>query len=214
MVPRSEIRLAAGLLVIAVLLISRGPGSMSGDAPHYLAVSHSLVHDFDLDLANQYEPGTNFLFRTTPGEHARLGRGDRLYPFHSIGLSVLMAPAFLVAEQIELRLPESVLAVVNWDPYLANRDLLSVAMIALYIATAVFTFRAARSIFEGIGADGAAKVAPAVTFMAFATPPLLSMSILVFTEVPAAFLCAWFLSESVQDTPRKQRQLLTLALLP
>ena len=78
---RSQKRLAVGLLVITVLLVSRGPGSMSGDAPHYLAVSHSLVHDFDLDLANQYEPGTNFLFRTTPGQHARRGRGDRLYPF-------------------------------------------------------------------------------------------------------------------------------------
>ena len=211
---RSQKRLAVGLLVITVLFVSRGPGSMSGDAPHYLAVSHSLVHDFDLDLANQYGPGANFLFRTNPGEHARRGRGDRLYPFHSIGLSVLIAPAFLVAEQIALRLPESVLAAVSWDPFLACRDLLSVAMIALYIATAMFTLRAARSIVEGIGADGAAKLVPAVTFLAFATPPLLSLSILVFTEVPAAFLCAWFLSESVEATPRKQRRLLALALLP
>ena len=228
--------LFAGLVLLALLLISRGPNSMDGDAPHYLAVSHSLVHDFDLDLTNQYDPATEYLFY--PGEmggHARPGRGGRLYPYHYIGLSVALAPIYFIAEQIALALPDPLLEAARWDRERACRDLLSLALSLLYAATAVLTLRTTRMIMmpagspeggpqgegqeegqkEGrVAARRAAQVSVFATALAFATPPLLSISILAFTEIPAAFLCAWFLYGQLGRVQKPQLQLLALALLP
>ncbi len=225
---RSERWLFAGLVLLALLLISRGPNSMDGDAPHYLAVSHSLVHDFDLDLTNQYDPATEYLFY--PGEmggHARPGRGGRLYPFHYIGLSVALAPVYFIAEQIALALPDPLLEAIRWDRERACRDLLSLALALLYAATAVLTLRVSRMILitpgpsegvaQGEGREATGRVAQIAVFataLAFATPPLLSISILAFTEIPAAFLGAWFLYERLRPGKRPQLQLLALALLP
>lgn len=205
----SEKRLFAVTFVAAVVLISRGPNSMSGDAPHYLAVSHSMVHDLDLDLANQYAPTSDYIFRPgEPGGHAGVGRGGRLYPFHYLGLSLLMAPCLFVAEEVSRTLPAGFLERVRWDRTRACRDMLSLAVALLFAWTGVLALRSCRRLLPERGPCELS------TLQAFSTPPLLSMSILVFTEIPAAFLCALFVLESLDQRPRTQRRLLMLSFLP
>ena len=72
-----------GLVRLAAVIVSRGSQAMTADAAQYLAVSHSIAHDFDLDLdlRNQYSPDGGYLFRdAAAGPFARSGRAGRLYP--------------------------------------------------------------------------------------------------------------------------------------
>jgi hypothetical protein len=66
-----------------------------GDEPHYLLAAYSLVHDGDLDLANNYAQGDYRAFYDLPIDpHVRLGADGRSYLSHDIGLSILIAPAY------------------------------------------------------------------------------------------------------------------------
>lgn len=205
----SEKRVFAVLFVAAVVLISRGPNSMSGDAPHYLAVSHSIVHDLDLDLTNQYRADGDYLFRPDDsGGHVRLGREGRRYPFHYPGLSFLMTPFFFVAEGVSGLVPAELLKRVRWDRSRFCRDLLSLVMATFFAWTGVLSLRCCRHLLpEGSPSELG-------SLQAFLAPPLLSMSILVFTEVPAALLCVLFVLDSLERRSSPLRRLLALSLLP
>lgn len=201
--------LFGGFLLQAMVLISRGPNSMLGDAPHYVAISHSIVHDQDLDLSNQYSPQGGYIFYPGPPEgHARPGRGGRLYSIHYIGFPIAAAPFFWLAEQFALRTPETVLNYVSWNRERACRDLLSVAMALLYSWTAVLTHRAARRLCSR------QALTTLATVLAFGAPPLVCMSILVFTEIPAAFLLVWFLGLMLRPKSAAWWPLVPLAILP
>ena len=92
---------------------SRG-ASISGDEPFYLLTTQSLLQDGDLDLANQYEARSYRSFFDHPDglwkQSVPTGEGKLLSP-HSPGLSVLLAPGFilggLVGAQTQLLLTAS-----------------------------------------------------------------------------------------------------------
>lgn len=119
----------------------------------------------------------------------RLGRGGRSYSIHYVGLPIAATPVLLLAEQFAVRLPETFLHLVSWNRARACRDLLSVAMALLYAWTATLTYRIARCLSRRQG-----SLPMLVTALAFGAPPLVCMSILAFTEIPAAFLLVWFLT--------------------
>lgn len=91
--------LAALLVYSAGSLFMMSKGIMfSGDEPHYLLVSHSLLHDGDLDLTNNYArkdyqsytaPGVTLRAHTVPGL-----KPNSRYSFHSPGVSFLMVPFY------------------------------------------------------------------------------------------------------------------------
>lgn len=74
------------------------PHAMSGDAPHYLTMTRSLVEDGDLDLTNDYDDRTHrgFFAGSLEPRHTVTGPWGQQYSFHGIGVSVLVAPAFSV----------------------------------------------------------------------------------------------------------------------
>jgi hypothetical protein len=79
------------------LQISRGV-TFSGDEPHYLIISHSLLHDGDFDLANNYEQrdyADFMMFEGRTGAHVVPGAkpGSR-YSFHSPGVAFVMFPFY------------------------------------------------------------------------------------------------------------------------
>jgi len=94
------------LLFVAALLIYNG-GSLvmisngiffSGDEPHYLLITHSLLKDGDFDLANNYAQndytrympaGATIRAHVVPGT-----KPGALYSFHSPGLSFLLLPFY------------------------------------------------------------------------------------------------------------------------
>ncbi|MFC2156731.1 hypothetical protein ACFLT9_02720 [Acidobacteriota bacterium] len=82
----------------SLLIISRGI-EFSGDEPHYLIISHSLLNDGDIDLSNNYNnreyreympPQTELDPHIAPGTKRR-------YSFHSPGFSGLMLPFYAFA---------------------------------------------------------------------------------------------------------------------
>ncbi len=91
----------AALLVFnagSFLIVSEGM-TFSGDEPHYLMISHSLLHDGDVNLANNYKnrdyvkymPAETRLVRhIAPGTKGQ-------YSFHSSGFSALMLPFYALA---------------------------------------------------------------------------------------------------------------------
>lgn len=81
----------------SVLMISGGI-TLSGDEPHFLLISHSLLEDGDFNLANNYsnkdytkymQPQVKIKPHTAPGTKGQ-------YSFHSPGLSFLLFPFYIL----------------------------------------------------------------------------------------------------------------------
>jgi hypothetical protein len=72
------------------------PFALTGDAPHYLTIARSLVVDGDLDLQNDYDERTyaDFYPGSLEPRHTNTSPWGEQYPFHGIGISLLVAPAF------------------------------------------------------------------------------------------------------------------------
>lgn len=96
--------LAAFLVYNACVLILVSQGiTFSGDEPHYLMSSHSLLLDHDLNVANNYARKDYFHFYDESknpnlklAPHGRPGRKgqDHIYPINLPGISVLMLPFY------------------------------------------------------------------------------------------------------------------------
>jgi len=98
-------RRIAVLVVLALLLTNAGAllmtgkgVSFGGDEPHYLLMSHSLIKDADLDLANNYKNkdfGAYMSAESPIRPHTVPGKkeGSR-YSFHSPGIAVLLLPFY------------------------------------------------------------------------------------------------------------------------
>ena len=69
---------------------------LTGDEPHYLVVTHSLLTDRDLDLSNNYQEKDFTLFYTGDriDPHVIIGPDGGAYPSHTAGLSVVLLPAY------------------------------------------------------------------------------------------------------------------------
>lgn len=81
----------------SALMISKGI-TFSGDEPHYLLITHSLLHDGDFDLANNYAQ-RDYIKYMLPEvfirEHALPGaKAGAQYSFHSPGISFLLLPFY------------------------------------------------------------------------------------------------------------------------
>lgn len=88
----------------SLIQVSRGV-TFSGDEPHYLIISHSLLRDGDFDLANNYEQRDYagfMMFEGRTGAHVVPGAkpGSR-YSFHSPGVAFLMLPFYSLSGLIK-----------------------------------------------------------------------------------------------------------------
>lgn len=106
-VSRLSARMKLGLLFLAsvaafnlgaAIMLGEGVG-FSGDEPHYLLMTHSLLHDGDLDLANNYRARDYNAYMTKtvtiPQVHAVRGRKPgSAYSFHSPGTAFVMIPFY------------------------------------------------------------------------------------------------------------------------
>jgi ankyrin repeat protein len=207
---RSERLLFAGLVFLSAIVVSRGSHAMSGPVPHYLAVSHSIAHDRDLDLHNQYAAGSGYRFQaaaTTNGGSAVVGRDGGLYATDALGFSLMMAPVLVAVDAVVGVIPDRLLAAVRWNPERAARDLISFVMALVTAWTAVLTVRLCSAVLPE------SSIGPLVAIL-FLAPPLLGASILAIPEIPAAFLVVAFALERLRPAPRAWLMALALAALP
>jgi hypothetical protein len=81
----------------SIAILAKGI-TFSGDEPHYLMITHSLLHDGDFDLANNYAAQDYARYmpeQVTIRSHALAGKkpGSQ-YSFHSPGVSILLLPFY------------------------------------------------------------------------------------------------------------------------
>ncbi|MEN8153663.1 MAG: hypothetical protein ABFR75_06535 [Acidobacteriota bacterium] len=83
-------------IIVSGVLVIKGV-ELVGDEPHYLAISHSIAKDGDINVFNQYarDEYREFInYRLQ--HHTKVGKGfKKWYSFHLPGLSLTMAPFFL-----------------------------------------------------------------------------------------------------------------------
>jgi hypothetical protein len=169
-------------------LSSHGTYAGSGDEPHYLAITHSLAFDFDLDLANNYGAAEPLIADGTllPETHIQPGVGGVLRPIHDAGMPLLFAPVVRVmaplASWTGSHLSASAMQRLRLTPAGLYRKLLSLVMASIGAFLACVLFDALMTI-------GASRRAAFWTAMLVAlSPPLVIFSILFFTEVVSALL--------------------------
>lgn len=97
--------------------------SASGDEPHYLTISRSLMLDQDLDLKNQYQSRDYYRYYPADIEphvnQKQLNNNEgHWYSFHGIGLPMLTLPSFIIGDKfgviIFLILAAVMLLAMSW----------------------------------------------------------------------------------------------------
>lgn len=151
-----------------------------GDEPYYLLIAHSLAHDLDADLTDDYAEGASLAFmdrRLEPQPGDPTGPGGQLYSRHNELLPMVLAPAYRLAGKAGA--------------------LATMAALAALLAWA--TLRLARHYWPE--RPGEALVAYGVLAL---TPPLLLYAHQVWVEVPAALLSMLAL-DRILDPPSRHR---------
>jgi len=136
----------------------------NGDEPYYLLLAHSIVHDLDFDLADEYRDEAWRAFSERPIEPQPgdpTGPAGEIWSRHEPALPILLAPAYALAGRLG--------AVV--------------VMIGLSALAAGLLVRAALRL-PGVGPRGAVAAWALFAFL----PPLPLYSQQIWVEVPALLL--------------------------
>ena len=186
------------LVYVAVLPWAALEREPDGDEPYFLLITHSLVHDFDTELTNNYAEEHSLLFssRALEAEWADPVRPDgRAFSRHSLVLPLILAPGYAVAGKWGAMLTmAAIAAIVGW--------------LGLYLAWRYW------------GADYGKEAIFAWAVLSL-TPPILIYSYQIWVELPAALLVlgGLHLIQSLKSQPTKTRRQwlllgVTLILLP
>jgi hypothetical protein len=175
---------AIATIVFAMAMPAMMRVPIDGDEPYYLLVTESIVHDGDLDLANQYR---NMAASATlrpdlqPYAGDPTGPNGEQYSRHEPFLSLLMVPG-----------------------YLAGGLAGAIATIALFGVLLV------RSTFRMLDDEGVPPRVQRALFPFFAfAPPVLFYAIRIWPEVPGAF----FFVEALRGVRQRRMQRWAPALI-
>ncbi|MYD70537.1 MAG: hypothetical protein F4W89_07315 [Acidobacteria bacterium] len=106
---RKTIAVCAGVTLLAATLAfwwsTTNRYGLTGDEPHYLILTASLLRDGDLDMQNNYaeDARTAEIYGPVALRHT-VGRGGREWPSAAPGISALLVPAFALAGGLGARL--------------------------------------------------------------------------------------------------------------
>ena len=91
--------------VLAVWWSTTDRISLTGDEPHYLILTASLLRDGDFDIGNNYaeDAQTGEIYGPIAVRHS-VGRDGREWPSHTPGVSALLVPAFALGGWLGARL--------------------------------------------------------------------------------------------------------------
>lgn len=175
---------AVAVFLFTWTLTMHGKYSASGDEPHYLMITHSLVVDHDMDVANNYADDDGRFFGHEHLEmelHALPARNGHIRPIHDVGIAVLLVPIYVIAQQVARAPSDAVLARVSMTRGLFAYSIVSLFLVAV-TAFGLFLLAAAVSLVAPQPAAALLVIAAGVS------PPIVSHSFLVFPEVVALFV--------------------------
>jgi hypothetical protein len=201
--------LAAIVFLFIWSLTTHGKYSASGDEPHYLMITQSLVADGDLDLANNYANNDGRLFGhdgLTIGLHAVRTRSGRTLSIHDVGVGVVLVPVYVVARQIASVTSEALLRRFKMDRGLFTYSLVGLCLIALTTAGVVL-------LAAGLTQLAGTSRAMLVVLAAAVSPPIASHAFLVFPEVIALFVSCVVVWYSLKTPDTSDARMLLVVML-
>ncbi len=149
---------------------------IGGDEPHYLVITHSLLHDADLQIENNHQRGDYRVFfrGVLRPDYMQRGKNGQIYSIHAPGLPALLLPAYAVAG------------------YLG-----AVAFIGLMAALT------ALAVFD-LAALLAGRTVAVLTWLGVClTVPFIPHSWAIFPEMPGAMLVSWATLWLLQPVERR-----------
>jgi hypothetical protein len=174
-----------GVPIVFVLVVwtltTHGKYSVTGDEPHYLIISESLLTDRDLDLANNYQNGGGRWFGAgglTAGPHVERNRHGALWSAHDVGLPAVLLPVYAGATRLARFVPEDVLRRFRQDHGLFAYSLIGMTL-TLLTAWGLWL------LMSGLARESTPAHAATVTIVFGLTPPVISHSFLVFPDILA-----------------------------
>jgi len=195
-------RLFVAIVIVLAGLLTHGSYAGTGDAPHYVAILHSLAFDGDLDLSNNYGRNEALIADggLAPELHVRWMAGGIARPVHDIGMPLLFVPyariAAPAASWLAPRAP-GIMRRLHLTPGVLYRNLLAVPMILLAGVLGVQMFN------TFVGAGSRDDTAFWIALLIALSPPLLIYGILFFTELVSALICLIvFRLIALDDGPR------------
>lgn len=159
---------------------------LTGDEPHYLVVTQSLVRDGDLDVKNNYEQQDYLIYYPGPlDSHARpsVKRPESHYSRHLFGLPVVLAPFYLLGERL-FPLGDKGLDV---DESVRSRFIFLVRfpMCVMTSLLALLFFIVTLDLFQNLGIS-------LLTWLVFSfTAPVWFFSHLIYPEITVALIFIW-----------------------
>lgn len=93
-------------IVLALGVFGPTHSPITGDEPHYVLATHSLVYDGDLDLRNNYENRdyAPFYGGNLGYGHTALNKNGELFPAHEIGLSIISTIPYVLLGVLGIKL--------------------------------------------------------------------------------------------------------------
>ena len=164
--------------LVAFVLVEKGL-SFSGDEPYYLLNAHSLLHDRDINLANNYAHQDYFHFysrKENPnfrlGVYARQGKKgpDYLYPINLFGVSILILPQYWLSH------------------FLQGKWLVFILKSSLSLWAALLGVQLYLLLLEIWRKE---KIALTVWGLTSLSAPILFYAVHIYPEIPIAFFCTF-----------------------
>jgi hypothetical protein len=195
--PSRRLSLLLFALSLAVYIILASglvfpPQPFTGDEPHYLLITKSIIEDGDINLANNYQDQDYLDFY--PGmlsAHAYRGKKGKgyLYSKHFPALPLLLVPAYVIGEKVSRFNPTRA-----EDRQFKRRVIVFFSRLPLCFFTALFGLVFFLLVFD-ITRRKALSISAWAIF-GFTTPTIF-YSQLIYPEIPAALLSIFILRNSV-----------------
>lgn len=159
------------------------PHPFTGDEPHYMILSSSILHDKDIDLFNNYQEKDYLKFY--PGHletHAFPGRKgpNHLYSKHLPGLSILLVPSFYVGEKAA-----QLFLSLGKDPGEARKVIILVVRLTICFFAALLSVVFFHMVADVVKHRQIALLS--VSLFSFLSP-MVFYSHLLYPEIPAALI--------------------------
>jgi hypothetical protein len=148
------------LCLSAIVTVSDGL-LVTGDEPHYLLTTQSLLSDGDLDLANNYDNRTyrSFYSGALEPRHVATGVLGEQFTFHGLAVSVLVLPGFAAFGALGARLTIVLFAAIGAGFFWSAAHRLTRSTATAWVAwgamvsSAPFAFHSVTIYPDGIGAS-------------------------------------------------------------
>ncbi len=163
---------------------THGKPTVSGDGPHYLMVSQSILADGDIEPDNNYHANEGRFFGADglkPERFLATAPDGRKLPVHDIGLSVLVLPVYRAALAVSASVPTSLTGRARMTQGLLAYSLVCLFMLAM---TAIGWWLVAGALSKYLQPWRAVLL---VLIFALA-PPVMANGSALFPEVPALLI--------------------------